>query len=360
MILKCLILLKNLWNNSLQRLRHFLLALIYLALKSQKKTNPYPKYVKKILLIRRNRLGDAINLIPIIQEIKKNYPNIEINVLANEYNAQIFEYCSAISSIFILNESKWLGQNFLFFNPIIRKLKEEKFDLAIAVGGYSSRLAKITYFLKSRYSVGIGSNKFLFDLVYDKAVIIDKDRFKSQMAEMAYLIKKAGLVIPKNLPYTNLGFLNRPKKNWLAICPDVNRKESQYPINLYGKIIETVLKDKKFKKISFFTAHPKSQYINLSKYGAEYIRTENLKAFISLLSKYQYVITAEGGSAHIAGALGLSVFIISGTKNQIYWKPHAKNIRTFINTISTEKIKPALIIKALYKNSLAHSINSKT
>ena len=84
-------LLKNLCNDSLQRLRHFLLALIYLALKSQKKTNPYPKYVKKILLIRRNRLGDAINLLPIIHAIKKNYPDIEINILANKYNAQIFE-----------------------------------------------------------------------------------------------------------------------------------------------------------------------------------------------------------------------------------------------------------------------------
>ena len=357
---KHLILLKNLCNDSLQRLRHFLLALIYLALKSQKKTKPYPEYVKKILLVRRNRLGDAINLLPIIHAIKKNYPDIEINILANKYNAHIFEYCSVISHIHILNESSWLGQNFLFLNPVIRKLKEEKFDLVIALGGYTSRLAKITYFLKPRYSVGMGSDKFFFDLVYDKPVIINKAKFKTQMEEMSALIKAARLVIPKDLPYTNLGLLNQPNKNWLAICPDVKRKESQYPSNLYGKIIEKILEDKKFKKISFFTADPKSQYINLSKYGAEHIRTENLKSFISALSKYQYVITAEGGSAHIAAALGLSVFIISGTKTQTYWKPHAKKITTFINLISVEKIKPELIIKALYKFTLAPSYNSET
>ncbi|MEN9656525.1 MAG: hypothetical protein RL311_1512, partial [Bacteroidota bacterium] len=186
-------------------------------------------------------------------------------------------------------------------------------------------------------------------IIYDKAVVIDKAKFKYQIEEMAYLVKMAGLAIPKNLPYTNLKLLNRPNKNWLAICPDVMRKESQYPSNLYGKIIEKILKDKKFKKISFFTTDPKSQYKDLNKYGAEYIRTDNLKAFINALSKYQYVITAEGGSAHIAGALGLSVCVISGTKNQNYWKPHAKSVSVLVNPISVEKIKPELIIKALNK-----------
>ena len=345
---KYLTLIKNFWNDSLQKFRHFLLGIMYLTFKSQKKTNPYPKNVKKILLIRRNRLGDAINLLPIINAIKKNYPDIKINVLANKYNSQVFEYCSAISDIHILNENGWLGQNFLFLNPIIRKLRDENFDLVIALGGYTSRLAKITYFLKPKYSVGMGSNKLFFDLLYDKAVIKDKTKFKSQLEEMTVLIKAARLVIPKKLPYTNLGSFNKPK-NWLAICPDVKRIESQYPINLYGEIIQKILKDKQIEKVAFFTGSSDSRYIRLARYGGKYIKTASLKDFISALSNYKYVLTAEGGSAHIAAALGLYVFIISGTKNQNYWKPHAKNIRTFTNSISVNKIKPESIIKFLYK-----------
>lgn len=347
MTFKHLTLLENLWNDSLQKFRHFLLRLIYLALKSQKKTNAYPTHIKKILLIRRNRLGDAINLLPIIHAIKKKYPEIEINVLANKYNAQIFEYCSSISHIHILNEGSWLGQNFFFLNPVIRKLKKEKFDLVIALGGYTSRLAKITYFLKAKYSVGMGSNQFFFDLIYDKAVIVNKAKFKSQIEEMTVLIKAARLVIPSNLPYKGLELQNQPNKNWLAICPDVKRKESQYPANLYGEIIKQILKKKKFKKIGLFTGDPKSPYISLTRYGAEYIKTSSLKEFINALSKYQFVITAEGGSAHLAGALDLSVFIISGTKNQNYWKPHARHIKTFIDPTSLNRIKPEAIIKAI-------------
>lgn len=348
MTIKHLILLKNLWNDSLQKLRHFFLNLIYLFFKSHKKTNPYPKKIRKILLIRRNRLGDAINLLPIIYTIKKNYPHIEINVLANKYNAEIFEYCTAITHIHILNESSWLGQNFLFLNPMIKHLKKENFDLVIAMGGYTSRLAKITYALKPKYSVGMGSNKFFFDLLYDKAVIADKRKFKSQIEEMTVLIKAARLSIPKKLPFTNLGLLNQPNKEWLAICPDVKRKESQYPVHLYGEIIKKILKNKKFKKIGLFTSDSKSPYMVLTSYGIEHIKTDSLKEFIDALSKYQYVLTAEGGSAHISGALGLSVYIISGTKNQNYWKPHAKNIKTFLDSSFVGNIKPQSIIDAIY------------
>jgi ADP-heptose:LPS heptosyltransferase len=347
MMIKCLILLKNLWNDSLQKLRHYLLSLIYLAFKAQKKTNPYPKHVKKILLIRRNRLGDAINLLPIIHAIKKTYPDIEINVLANKYNAQIFEYCTKINRIYILDEKSWFGQNFFFLNPVISKLKKENFDLVIALGGYTSKLAKITYFLKAKYSVGAGSNRFFFDLMYDKAVIVNKSQFKTQIEEMAVLIDAARLVIPKNLPYTSLEIVSRPIKKWLAICPDVERSKSQYGISQYGKIIRTLLENQRFEKIFLFLKNKDSSYMKLTQYGAHYLETKNLHDFIKHLSSCTYVITAEGGSAHIAGALGLSVCIISGTKNQNFWRPHAMKIKTFVNVSGAREISPEKIIKGI-------------
>jgi ADP-heptose:LPS heptosyltransferase len=292
-------------------------------------------------------LGDSINLLPIIHAIKKNYPNIEINVLANKYNAQIFEYCSAISHIHILNEKSWLGQNFFFINPLVRKLKKENFDLVIALGGYTSKLAKITYFLKAKYSVGAGSNKFLFDLVYDKAVIIDKTIFKNQIEEMAILIKTARLVIPKNLPYTSLEVSTRSNKNWLAICPDVTKLKIQYPIHQYGEIIKALTKDKRIKKIILLVQSKNTDYIRLAKYGAHLVETRDLHDFIKHLSRCAYAIASEGGSAHIAGALGLSVCVISGTENQIYWRPHANKIKTFANINGTKEISSEIIINGI-------------
>jgi len=347
MIFKYLIHLKNFWNDSLQKLRHFLLNLIYLAFKSQKKTSHYPKNIKKILLIRRNRLGDAINLLPIIHAIKKNYPHIEINILANKYNAQIFEYCSAVDHIHVLNEKSWLGQNFFFLNPVIRKLKKENFDLVLAMGSYTSKLAKITYFLNAKYSVGIGSNRFFFDLIYDKAVILGKVKFKNNTEEMAFLIKSAGLLIPKKIPYTRLNLKKQPNKNWLAICPNVTRLKSEYPIHLYEEIIKVLSKNQRIEKINVLVQSKNNSYNRLAQYGAHIIETKDLHDFIKHLSRCTYAIASEGGAAHIAGALGLSVCVISSIENRTFWKPYAQKIKTFSNMNGVMKIPTKNIIKGI-------------
>ena len=59
------------------KLERFILHLCYLAIRKSVKSKAYPKHVAKILIIRRNRLGDSINVLPIIEAIKKNYPSIK-------------------------------------------------------------------------------------------------------------------------------------------------------------------------------------------------------------------------------------------------------------------------------------------
>ena len=84
------------------KLERFILHLCYLAIRKKIKSKPYPKDIKKILLIRRNRLGDSINILPIIEALKKGYPAIKINVLANEYNAEIFKYSEYIDEVYCI------------------------------------------------------------------------------------------------------------------------------------------------------------------------------------------------------------------------------------------------------------------
>ena len=341
-------LIKNFINDNLQRCRHFIVHILFLILNRFTKESKSPKKINKILLIRRNRLGDAINLLPIIEMIRKKYPHLKICVLAEKYNAEIFRYSKHIDKIFALNENSWGGRNFFFLNPVVKAAKKENFDLVVAFGGYTSTLAKLVYWLKPKYSAGVISNKGLFfDLVYDKK-IKPSSNITSHVEDMAQVARAAGLKIAKSIPYTHLEYPQKKNKKWLAICPDVDKPESQYPIDLYGKIIKTLLKDKKIEKIILFIKSKNSPYISLTKYGAQYFETNNLHDLIKHLATCNYAITAEGGSAHIAAALGLSVCVISGTKNQSYWKPHARKIKTFLNSKSAKEIRPEIIVKGIY------------
>ena len=341
-------LIKNFINDNLQKCRHFIVHILFLILNRFTKEKKLPKTISKILLIRRNRLGDAINLLPIIELIRKSYPHIKICVLAEAYNAEIFRYSSHIDKIYALNENIWGGRNFFFLNPVVSAAKKENFDLVIAFGGYTSTLAKLVYWIKPKYSAGVISNKgFFFDLVYDKK-IKPSSNIASHVEDMAEVARASGLKIPKKIPFTHLEFTQKKNKNWLAICPDVDRPESQYPVDQYGKIIKALLQDRSIEKIMLFIKDENSPYIKLTQYGAQYIKTKNLHDLIKHLATCSYAITAEGGSAHIAGALGLSICVISGTKNQSYWKPHTKNVKTLLGKKSVAEINPLLILKSIY------------
>ena len=340
-------LIKNFINDNLQKCRHFIVHVLFLMLNRFTKERQPPKKINKILLIRRNRLGDAINLLPIIEMIRKKYPLMKICVLAETYNAEIFRYSKHIDKIYALNENSWGGRNLFFLNPVVRAARKDNFDLVVAFGGYTSTLAKLVYWIKPKYSAGLISNKgFFFDLVYDKK-INPSSKMITHIEDMAMVARASGLNIAKSIPYTHLELVKHKNHGWLAICPDVERLESQYPIHKYGEVIQKLLKDRKIKKIILLVKDKNSPYMKLKEYGAQYIETKDLHGFIKHLATCSYAITAEGGSAHIAGALGLSICVISGTKNQSYWKPHTKNIKTFMNESSVKEIHPEIIIKGI-------------
>jgi len=335
------------------KFERFILHLCYLAIRKHKKSNPYPKNIKKILLIRRNRLGDSINVLPIIEVLKKNYPSIKISVLANKYNAEIFNYSKYIEQVYCINEKWGLGRITLYLNPVIRKLRQECFDLVIGLGGYASMLSQISYCIKGSYSVGPRSLQGNFnDLLFDLAVHKIDRKNAIHIDEMANIVKGARLKLPHKLPYPKLHAISKAKKNWLAICPDVNRKESRYSITAYKEIIEFLLSKKIVEKVILFLNSPLSPYMALTQCGAKYEETNNLKDFIKKIAECKIALTAAGGSSHIASSLDLSVVVISGIKNQTYWRPYGRHIKVFENEINVNLIAPMDIAKSLRKFAL--------
>ena len=335
------------------QLERFILHLCYLAIRKHKKSNPYPKNIKKILLIRRNRLGDSINVLPIIEVLKKNYPSIKISVLANKYNAEIFNYSKYIEQVYCINEKWGLGRITLYLNPVIRKLRQERFDLVIGLGGYASMLSQISYCIKGSYSAGPRSLQGNFnDLLFDLAVHKIDRKNAIHIDEMANIVKGARLKLPHKLPYPKLHAISKAKKNWLAICPDVNRKESRYSITAYKEIIEFLLSKKIVEKVILFLNSPLSPYMALTQCGAKYEETNNLKDFIKKIAECKIALTAAGGSSHIASSLDLSVVVISGIKNQSYWRPYGRHIKVFENETNVNLIAPMDIAKSLRKFAL--------
>ena len=82
------------------------------------------KSIKKILLIRTDRIGDVVLSLPMLPLLKKEFPNASITIMVRSYTRELVEAHSDVSAVML-----WDEKNSLL--DYVKVLKEKHFDLAI-------------------------------------------------------------------------------------------------------------------------------------------------------------------------------------------------------------------------------------
>jgi len=113
-----------------------------------------PKNIKKILILRYDRLGDMVVTLPLIETLKQSYPEYQIDVLASQINASIIKNNSNISSIFIYNFRE--KKNFINFIKVFFKLRKRKYDMVIdPFFNNLSRSSAHLNIINARFNIGL-------------------------------------------------------------------------------------------------------------------------------------------------------------------------------------------------------------
>ena len=89
---------------------------------------------KKVLIIRLSSMGDVIFNIPLANKLKEN--GYEVSWLVGEKGLQVVENNSCVDKVFFVPVEKWKKSKNIFKNlteylAIIKKLRSEKFDIAL-------------------------------------------------------------------------------------------------------------------------------------------------------------------------------------------------------------------------------------
>lgn len=176
--------------------------------------------MKKILIFKSDKIGDLINISPVIKNLRLNYPNSKIYLFCSKYNSSVALYYSDINKLFIYEN------NFIFF--LIKYFKViifEKFDLILQLDGKKkSYFYSILFRTKSRAGIRFIKSKkilnfnfrlyrpnFLYNFFYKIIVDCFEDYQISNNKSYHYLsiylniLKKLGLkIIDTNhfLPFT--------------------------------------------------------------------------------------------------------------------------------------------------------------
>jgi lipopolysaccharide heptosyltransferase II len=87
-------------------------------------TTAAPGSVRRILLVRTDRIGDVVLSLPMLPLLKKQYPNAAITVMVRSYTRELVEHHSCVDDVILWDERKDAAE-------YVALLKERKFDIAV-------------------------------------------------------------------------------------------------------------------------------------------------------------------------------------------------------------------------------------
>lgn len=101
----------------------------------------------KILIIKRDKIGDLILTTPLLELIKSHLPSAELHLLANTYNGWVVENDSHIDQLWLYPRVREGGRgNFrALFAQIwqVLQLRRQRYDWIVVAGSYASRRANL-------------------------------------------------------------------------------------------------------------------------------------------------------------------------------------------------------------------------
>ena len=286
--------------------------------------------MKKILVIQQKMIGDVLLSSLLCDNLRKAYPDAQIDYLVNESTAQILEGNPSISQLILFTDKQEnsLKELYLF----AKKLKKTEYD--IVIDAYSKLQSWIMVYLskgKKRISFKKKGRSFLYTdpiiknltptsniglaiehrlaLLDPLALEIPLDTFpklyvseeEKQAAENLFLEHQ----IPKNKPTLMISVLG-------------SDKTKTYPLKYMAELVDYI--GQNFDVNLLFNYFPKqltdatyiyNQCSELTQKKIFFdVFGQNLRAFIAIMNQCDAIIGNDGGAINMAKALHKNSFII--------------------------------------------------
>lgn len=299
-----------------------------------KKLKPFPKNIKKILVIRLDHIGDMLLSTPVYRELKKNFPKAEVDVLCTPATKQMIENNPYVDRIFEFY-SPWFSKKEFkgekSYKEIKERLKKENFDLIIELHA-DPRNIVLASSLNS-YSVGYGVRGLGFLLnktaKYKNSAEHISQRDLDILKQVGIKTSKPKLdaFISKDSDKKVRNWILKNKiKSYVLMHPFTRRPEKNWSIDkwaeLCGKMNETILfsgSNEDVRKINEIISKSKNK--NIYNVAGKF----SLKDAVSLVNHSKYLITTDTFTVHIASALNKMQIALFGPTSAKVWGPLGKS-----------------------------------
>ena len=326
-----------------------------------------PEKQPRILIIRRDNIGDLVCTTPLIRALREQLPNAYIAALVTRYNMAVMEGNPDIDALFSYTKAKHLepGESALgiFWSRLVTiwNLRRQRFDWILLPGG-PQRSAM-------RFARWIGAKKILIRDQEDTAGGSHHvEQCCHQLLRMGLKFETPSARLTPN-PDAVVKIKATLPLDWQALQGPVialhlsSRKSSQrWPASRFSETahkLHTALGAKFVLLWSPGAAnnplHPgddekAAEVLKLTAgLPVQAVRTERLEDLIGALSHCKAMICSDGGAMHLAAALGKPMVCLFGDSDPEHWGPWKTHHRVLqkpsreVDDISVQEVTTALL-----------------
>jgi ADP-heptose:LPS heptosyltransferase len=316
---------------------------------------PGPSGAPRILVIRRNRLGDMIYTVPLLHALRRHNPGAHIAVACDPPGAPIAAACPAVNEVITLAPG-WNSWQAAYRNAAAL----QHFDIVIAAkGGFDRRLAMLTRLTNAPTRIGFEPS-FGAGLRYftDPVTLPDKASDEHQIETLFRLLKPMGMVrttaysvdLSLDVPEASRAFAAEQRSH-----PPFTDTPGYMLIN-YSSTVALKFREEDFIALArrilgatnlaiAFVAAPLDQQIahevamSMASKRVIALDTPGPMDLAALMEKALVLFTPEGGAAHLAAAMNTPALVLWSEGPFTKWRSRGER-HAYIQAERREKFVP--------------------
>jgi ADP-heptose:LPS heptosyltransferase len=309
----------------------------------------------RILVIRRNRMGDMIYTLPLLHALHRHFPQAHIAVACDPLGAPIAQACEAVSDVIVL-KTAWNPWSAAFKNAA----RLQDYDWVIAAkGGFDRRLAVLTRLTNAAIRIGFERRPDRPSTYYTDPVALPAELHEEHQVEtLVRLLKPLGLVKPTGftadlslrVPDSSRAFASE------ALAQPPFEPSNPFMLINLSSTVRLKFREEDFIELAKRIMGSTGLVIGLVAAPADQAQAQEIAACMgskritavdtpgpldlaALLEQAVFLVTPEGGAAHLAAAVGTPALILWSEGPFQKWHSRGKR-HTFVHAAPGEKTIP--------------------
>ncbi len=160
-----------------------------------------PREIQTILIVRPNyRIGNLIFLTPLIEQLQKNIPNVQIDIIVGlKLAGDILQEIPSVDNVFALPRDVLYKPHKLF--TLIKNVRAKKYDLVLNISGGSFSSQLVTLLTRAKYKASFENKKRIIPLTHS---IEKQNLFKHSGSQPLELLRLFPFELPKTSQQLNI------------------------------------------------------------------------------------------------------------------------------------------------------------